>query len=102
MLAGHFHSTRERVKAREGPVLGLHDTTEFSFKRQEQAASGRLRKLPMQSACGTQVVAGGVLLPSRLVVTTGGGPLGLGAIKFWTRKRFKGVVRFHDSTIFEL
>jgi transposase-like protein len=47
MLAGHFHSTRERVKAREGPVLGLHDTTEFSFKRQEQAASGLLRKLPM-------------------------------------------------------
>ena len=68
----------------------LHDTTDFSFKRQERTAIGLLRQLPTQSACGTQVVAGGVLLPSRLVVTTGGGPLGLGTITGWTRKRFKG------------
>jgi hypothetical protein len=70
--------------------LVLHDTTEFSFTRQEKTAIGLLRQLPMQSAFGAQVVACGILMHSSLVVTTAGVPLGLGAIKFWTRKRFKG------------
>jgi len=30
ILAGHFQSTRDRVVAMKGPVLVLHDTTEFS------------------------------------------------------------------------
>lgn len=41
---------------------------------------GRFR---MHTVCG-------VLMHSSLVVTLGGVPLGLAAIKFWTRKRFKG------------
>jgi hypothetical protein len=90
ILAGHFQSTRERVKATEGPILVLHDTTEFSFTRQEQTAIGLLRKLPVQSAFGSRVLACGILMHSSLAVTTDGVPLGLGAIKFWTRKRFKG------------
>jgi hypothetical protein len=90
MLAGHFQATRDRVAATAGPVLVLHDTTEFSFTRQEQTAIGLLRQLPMQSAFGAQLVACGILMHSSLVVTTDGVPLGLGAIKFWTRKRFKG------------
>jgi hypothetical protein len=90
ILAGHFQATRDRVAATEGSLLVLHDTTEFSFKRQEQTAVGLLRKLPMQSAFGAQLVACGILMHSSLVVTTDGVPLGLGAIKFWTRKRFKG------------
>ena len=32
----------------------------------------------------------GILMHSSLVVTTQGVPLGLAAIKFWTRKKFKG------------
>lgn len=90
ILAGHFQATRDRVAATQGPLLVLHDTTEFSFKRQEQTAIGLLRKLPMQSAFGAQIVACGILMHSSLVVTTDGVPLGLSAIKFWTRKRFKG------------
>jgi Transposase DNA-binding/Transposase Tn5 dimerisation domain len=90
ILAGHFQATRDRVAATQGPLLVLHDTTEFSFKRQEQTVIGLLRKLPMQSAFGAQVVACGILMHSSLVVTTDGVPLGLSAIKFWTRKRFKG------------
>jgi hypothetical protein len=66
MLPGHFQSTRERVAATEGPLLVLQDTTEFSCNRQEQAAIGLLRQLPMQSACSAQVLACGILMHSSL------------------------------------
>src|SRR5438552_5758823 len=33
ILGGHFQATRERVHAMAGPVLVLHDTTEFSYMR---------------------------------------------------------------------
>ena len=33
ILAGHFQSTRERVAVTNGPVLVLHDTTEFTYQR---------------------------------------------------------------------
>ena len=32
----------------------------------------------------------GILMHSSLAVTTSGLPLGLTAVKFWTRKKFKG------------
>lgn len=44
----------------------------------------------MQSAFGSRVLAGGILIHSSLVVTADGVPLGLGAITLWTHKRFKG------------
>ena len=90
ILAGHLQATRDRAAATEGPLLVLHDTTEFSFTRRNGAASGLLRKLPIQSACGAPVVGCGILMHASLVVTTDGVPLGLGAITCWTRKRFKG------------
>ncbi len=31
ILAGHFQATRDRFAATDGPILVLHDTTEFSF-----------------------------------------------------------------------
>jgi hypothetical protein len=33
MLAGHFQATHDRFAAVDGPILVLHDTTEFSFTR---------------------------------------------------------------------
>ena len=33
ILAGHFAATASRVAAIEGPILILHDTTEFSYHR---------------------------------------------------------------------
>jgi hypothetical protein len=33
ILSGHFASTRERLAAANGLILMLHDTTEFTFKR---------------------------------------------------------------------
>src|SRR6266513_509199 len=44
ILAGHFQSTRERLPTGESLILVLHDTTEFSYKREDQAAVGIVSK----------------------------------------------------------
>jgi len=72
----------------------LHDTTEFSFTRSDTAAVGQTHKV----AAGHKDKAGrqrmhtvcGILMHSSLAVTPDGLPLGLAAIKLWTRKKFKG------------
>src|SRR5829696_5006746 len=91
ILAGHLRSTRGRVAAADGPILVLQDTTEFSYRRarperigvlttapSRREADGRLR---MHTVCG-------LLRHASLAVTTEGLPLGLAAIKFWTRATF--------------
>lgn len=93
ILGGHFEATRGRFVASEGPVLILQDTTEFSYKRERPELIGSTHKVasrkdkdgrsPMHTICG-------ILMHSSLAVTTRGVPLGLAAIKFWTRKKFKG------------
>jgi hypothetical protein len=93
ILVGHFQSTRERTAATDGPILLLHDTTEFSYQRENTAAiritksinSGRDKagRVRTHTVCG-------ILMHSSLMVTSEGLPLGLGAIKFWPRKKFKG------------
>jgi hypothetical protein len=89
----HFQSTRDRTAATDGPVLVLHDTTEFSYQREKSGAIGitkainsgrdKAGRLRSHTVCG-------ILMHSSLAVTTAGLPLGLAAIKFWTRKKFKG------------
>jgi hypothetical protein len=93
ILAGHFQATRERFAATSGPILVLHDTTEFSFKRDDIDAVGRTNL----GVAGVDrdgnlrhYVGCGILMHSSLVVTTEGLPLGLAAVKFWTREKFKG------------
>jgi Transposase DNA-binding len=93
ILAGHFQSTRDRTVATDGPVLVLHDTTEFTYQRENTDAIGitksinsgrdKAGRLRSHTVCG-------ILMHSSLAVTTEGLPLGLAAIKFWTRKKFKG------------
>jgi hypothetical protein len=93
ILAGHFQATRDRFRVTEGWVLVLHDTTEFSFQREDPLAIGLTNRVNsgkdpagrfrMHTVCG-------LLMHSSLVVTTEGLPLGIAAVKFWTRKRFKG------------
>lgn len=90
ILAGHFEATAERFRSTTGPVLVLHDTTEFSFKRQNPSSIGLLKQLPVQTVFGEKVYTCGVLMHSSLIVTAAGLPLGIGAIKFWTRDHFKG------------
>jgi transposase-like protein len=93
ILAGHFQATRERVVATDGQILVLHDTTEFSYQREKSEAIGitksinsgrdKAGRLRSHTVCG-------ILMHSSLAVTTEGLPLGLTAVKFWTRKKFKG------------
>src|SRR3546814_18841259 len=40
ILAGHFQSTHDRVAAAAGPVLVLHDTTHFTYRREKPQAIG--------------------------------------------------------------
>ncbi|SFK30371.1 Transposase DNA-binding [Bradyrhizobium sp. Gha] len=93
ILAGHFQSTRDRAAAAGGLVLVLHDTTEFSYQREKSEAIGitksinsgrdKAGRLRSHTVCG-------ILMHSSLAVTIEGVPLGLAAVKFWTRKKFKG------------
>jgi hypothetical protein len=81
------------MTATDGPVLVLHDTTEFSYQREDVDAIGitksinsgrdKAGRLRSHTVCG-------ILMHSSLAVTTEGLPLGLAAVKFWTRKKFKG------------
>ena len=93
ILNGHFQSTRDRFAKTSDTVLVLQDTTEFSYERDKPETIGATHiipngldiygKLKRHTKCG-------ILMHSSLAVTTDGLPLGLAAIKFWTRKQFKG------------
>ncbi|MHC1949754.1 hypothetical protein IF803_36085 [Bradyrhizobium sp. UFLA06-06] len=65
ILCGHFEATRGRVTATEGPILVLHDTTEFSFKREKPDLIGFTSKTAGRTQCG-------ILMHSSLAVTTEG------------------------------
>src|SRR3978361_1313504 len=45
ILAGHFQATQARFASTGGPILVLHDTTEFSFTRNDTEAIGKTRKV---------------------------------------------------------
>jgi len=93
ILAGHFQATQERASATDGPILVLHDTTEFSFKRGDTAAVGLTRKAVVgayRDGSLRYYAACGIFMHSSLVITTEGLPLGLASIKFWNRDKFKG------------
>jgi hypothetical protein len=93
ILAGHFRSTRRprRGRRRADPGPAGHDrvllpacATRADRRAHDSpepaGADGRLR---MHTVCG-------LLMHASLAVTTDGLPLGLAAIKFWTRAKFKG------------
>jgi hypothetical protein len=93
ILAGHFEATRERLPPGEVPVLVVHDTTEFSYKREDMAAVGLVSKGSVRKDAEGRPVyftTCGINLHSSLAVTLDGLPLGLTAVKFWSRKAFKG------------
>jgi hypothetical protein len=93
ILSGHFAATRTRYDVCDGPVLLLQDTTEFTYQRRSPHAvgftksvnSGRDKegRLRHHTLCG-------ILMHSSLAVTAEGLPLGLSAVKFWNRDKFKG------------
>ncbi len=87
ILAGHFRSTRERFAGVKGAVLVLHDTTQLSYRREN---IGLLHKGRRDRAHPQGHPLCGLSLHSSLVLTPAGLPLGLAAVKFWTRQAFKG------------
>ncbi|HLZ07257.1 MAG TPA: IS4 family transposase [Chloroflexota bacterium] len=96
ILAGHLDATKARYAASEGPILVLQDTTEFTYQRRnphdigftKSVNSGRDKngRLRHHAVCG-------ILMHSSLVVTEKGLPLGLAAVKFWNRDKFKGAAQ---------
>lgn len=93
IFEGHFQATRIRFADAPGLNLVLHDTTEFSFQRTRIQAIGKTRKTAVSCDSNGRPrlhTVCGLLMHSSLVVTTQGLPLGLAAVKFWTRKKFKG------------
>jgi hypothetical protein len=103
ILSGHFQATAQRFAVTEGPALVLHDTSAFLYEREQPeligyasstitAAERRGRPKP-SSQCG-------VLMHSSLAVTAEGLPLGLTAIKFWSRKKFKNTEKLKRKVNF--
>jgi hypothetical protein len=82
ILSGHFESTRERIAAAGGPILVLHDTTEFTYQRNRPELIGitKLITNSRRDLAGKprSYTACGILMHSSLAVTTDGLPLGLG------------------------
>ena len=92
ILSGHLRSTRARFAGTQTKILVLHDTTQLSYRRQN---IGLLHKPKYAgNAKGDhwrdENPLCGISMHSSLAVTQAGLPLGLAAIKFWTRKKFKG------------
>jgi hypothetical protein len=92
ILGGHFHATAKRLATGTWPVLMLHDTTEFNFRRKDVAAVGMTTRMPQRKLNGKPQHHDvcGILMHSSLAVTLDGLPLGLTAIKFWSRDKFYG------------
>jgi hypothetical protein len=93
IMAGHFQATLGRLSQSGQKILMLHDTCEFSFQREKDSKIGLLGR----PSCGKDkdgrlkhFTVRGLLMHSSLAITLDGLPLGLAAIKFWTRKQFKG------------
>lgn len=93
ILAGHFAASALRVKAVDGAILILQDTTEFSFQRATPEKIGFTK-----TSTGHKTKEGrhhqhticGLLMHASLAVTPDGLPLGLTAVKVWSRDKFKG------------
>ena len=91
ILAGHLDATRDRVSTTAGSILILHDTTELTYHREDGREIGHLGTSQVGSTTRPLYhKVCGILMHSSLAVTPEGLPLGLSAIKFWTREKFKG------------
>lgn len=93
ILSGHFSATRTRFEVSDGPILLLQDTTEFSYQRASPHLVGMTKSVNSgkdKSGRMRHHTVCGLMMHSSLAITIDGLPLGLAAVKFWTRKQFKG------------
>ena len=92
-MKGHFEATKSRFDAIDGPILILQDTTEISYQGSNPEKIGKIKVLPNGKNVFGKVqkfTQCGILMHPSLAITTDGLPLGLVALKFWTRDKFKG------------
>jgi hypothetical protein len=93
ILGGHFQATRDRSAGADGLVMILHDTSEFSYQRRRPEQIGqtcRVNSGKDKQGRYRQHTVCGLLMHASLAVTSEGLPLGLAAVKFWTRQKFRG------------
>lgn len=92
ILIGHFRATSERFANAAGPILIHQDTTTFSYQRDRPENIGFIGKHGSPKVNGQRkpLTLCGILMHSSLAVTTQGVPLGIAAIKFWTRSTGDG------------
>src|SRR4051812_3814363 len=93
ILGGHFRSTRDRAAGVGGPVMVLHDTTGFSYRRRRPGRVGQACRVDSgkdKKGRYRQHTVCGLLMHASLAVTAEGLPPGLAVVKFWTRKKFEG------------
>lgn len=93
LLQGHTESTSQRVQAAQSEtILLLQDTTTFGYHRDNPEAIGFAGSYTagLVTTGNDAGINCGILMHSSLAVTAQGLPLGLTAVKFWTRKKFKG------------
>jgi Transposase DNA-binding len=93
ILGGHMVATAERFRACRGVVLLLQDTTEFTYRRASTSAIGVTKSVNSgRDAEGRwrHHTLCGLLLHTSLAMTEDGVPLGVTALKVWTRSKFKG------------
>ena len=93
ILADYFQATQARATDAEGLIFVLHDTTEFSYQREATDAIGITKSVNSGRDKDGRIRAHtvcGILMHSSMAMTSKGLPLGLAAVKFWTRKQFKG------------
>lgn len=88
ILHGHFQATGQRFKSASGRILILQDTTTFSFQRERPELIGYSGKIT--HGLQKTFVQCAIMMHSSLAVTAEGLPLGLAAVKFWSRNKFKG------------
>jgi Transposase DNA-binding len=96
ILSGHFAATRARYDDCRGPILLIQDTTEFSYQRANTSAIGLTKSVNSgrdKNGRWRHHTVCGMLMHSSLALTVEGLPLGLAAVKFWTRKKFKGTAQ---------
>lgn len=93
ILSGHFSTTKKCMKQSTGPILILHDRSEFSYKRKKPEDIGFISKKkklsPINREMPQHITVCGILMHASLAVTQSGLPLGLTSTRFWTRNVFK-------------
>ena len=93
ILGGHHEATRERFRACPGMILLVQDTTEFVYRRASTTAIGVTKSVNSgrdpdgrwrhHTLCG-------LLMHTTIAIAENGVPLGVTALKVWTRSKFKG------------